>query len=116
MRRSTIVPTVSNTTGNVPSANSHNNFAPSPNQVKTIQMNRLADQLSKLQANLSHLENHVHVTAIQAEAIRRMGALQAALFMASGRVMSEASMNSVPPSSASSSHPSPSSFNHQDPM
>ncbi|EPX70828.1 DASH complex subunit Dad5 [Schizosaccharomyces octosporus yFS286] len=92
MRRSTIVPTVTNTTGNVPFVNSHNNFAPSPNQVKAVQMNHLADQLSQLQANLSHLENHLHVTAIQAEAIRRMGALQASLLMASGRVLSESNM------------------------
>lgn len=79
MRRSTIVPT-SRTSSS----------SPSPSQMKSFQMNRLVDQLSKLQSNMSHLENHLHVTAIQAEAIRRLGALQASLLMASGRVMSEA--------------------------
>jgi len=40
--------------------------------------------MAQLQAHLSDLENHLRVTAIQADSIKRLGALQASLFMAAG--------------------------------
>ncbi|EEB07634.1 DASH complex subunit Dad5 [Schizosaccharomyces japonicus yFS275] len=81
MRRSTIVPSA---LGTRPSTN-----GPSTNELKSRNISRLAEQLARLESNLSELQSHVRVTAIQAEAIRRLGGLQAALLMASGRVLSQ---------------------------
>ncbi|GAO48262.1 hypothetical protein SAICODRAFT_9023 [Saitoella complicata NRRL Y-17804] len=62
-----------------------------PTSIKPRQFAHLQSQLAQLQAHLSDLENHVRVTAIQAEAIRRLGGLQGGLFMAASRVLGEES-------------------------
>lgn len=50
-----------------------------PSQHKSRQLAHLHSQLAQLQAHLSDLDNHLRVTSIQAEAIRRLGGLQAGL-------------------------------------
>lgn len=50
-----------------------------PSQHKSRQLAHLHSQLAQLQAHLSDLDNHIRVTSIQAEAIRRLGGLQAGL-------------------------------------
>lgn len=55
-----------------------------PSSIQTRQLSHLNSQLSQLQENLSDLENQIRVTAIQADSIKRLGALQASLFMATG--------------------------------
>lgn len=50
-----------------------------PSQHKSRQLAHLHSQLAQLQAQLSDLDNHLRVTSIQAEAIRRLGGLQAGL-------------------------------------
>lgn len=52
--------------------------------IKPRQLAHLHSQMAQLQAHLSDLENHLRVTAIQADSIKRLGALQASLFMAAG--------------------------------
>ncbi|KAG4301678.1 hypothetical protein PCK1_002163, partial [Pneumocystis canis] len=60
-----------------------------PAQIRSRQLSHLHSQLAQLHANLSDLENHFRVTAIQADAVRKLGALQASMFMAVSRVLGE---------------------------
>ncbi|CCJ30583.1 unnamed protein product [Pneumocystis jirovecii] len=60
-----------------------------PAQIKSRQLSHLHSQLAQLHAHLSDLENHFRVTAIQAEAIRRLGGLQGSMFMAATKIFGE---------------------------
>lgn len=60
-----------------------------PAQIKSRQLSHLHSQLAQLHANLSDLENHFRVTAIQAEAVRRLGGLQGSMFMSASKVFGE---------------------------
>ena len=54
--------------------------ATTPAHVKSRQFSHLNSQLAQLQAHLADLDNHVRITAIQAEAIKRLGAQHASMY------------------------------------
>ena len=53
--------------------------ATTPAHVKSRQFSHLNSQLAQLQAHLADLDNHVRITAIQAEAMKRLGAQHASM-------------------------------------
>ena len=55
--------------------------ATTPAHVKSRQFSHLNSQLAQLQAHLADLDNHVRITAIQAEAIKRLGAQHASMYV-----------------------------------
>jgi DASH complex subunit Hsk3 like len=54
--------------------------ATTPAHVKSRQFSHLNSQLAQLQAHLADLDNHVRITAIQAEAMKRLGAQHASMY------------------------------------
>jgi DASH complex subunit Hsk3 like len=56
--------------------------ATTPAHIKSRQFSHLNSQLAQLQAHLADLDNHIRITAIQAEAIRRLGAQHASMYLA----------------------------------
>ncbi|EMR11476.1 hypothetical protein PNEG_00491 [Pneumocystis murina B123] len=60
-----------------------------PAQIKSRQLSHLNSQLAQLHAHLSDLENHFRVTAIQADAVRRLGGLQGSMFISASKVFGE---------------------------
>jgi len=55
--------------------------ATTPAHVKSRQFSHLNSQLAQLQAHLADLDNHVRITAIQAEAMKRLGAQHASMYL-----------------------------------
>jgi DASH complex subunit Hsk3 like len=55
--------------------------ATTPAHVKSRQFSHLNSQLAQLQAHLADLDNHVRITAIQAEAMKRLGAQHASMYV-----------------------------------
>jgi DASH complex subunit Hsk3 like len=56
--------------------------ATTPAHIKSRQFSHLNSQLAQLQAHLADLDNHIRITAIQAEAIKRLGAQHASMYRA----------------------------------
>ncbi|KAK9414250.1 putative High osmolarity sensitivity protein 3 [Seiridium unicorne] len=56
----------------------------------------LQSQLSQLSSNLSDTENLLRMTAVQAEAMRGLGAWHGGMFMAASRVLGEESVKEQP--------------------
>src|SRR5579859_4109013 len=54
--------------------------ATTPAHVKSRQFSHLNSQLAQLQAHLADLDNHVRITAIQAEAMKKLGAQHASMY------------------------------------
>jgi DASH complex subunit Hsk3 like len=54
--------------------------ATTPAHIKSRQFSHLNSQLAQLQAHLADLDNHVRITAIQAEAMKRLGAQHASMY------------------------------------
>lgn len=54
--------------------------ATTPAHVKSRQFSHLNSQLAQLQAHLADLDNHVRITAIQADAMKRLGAQHASMY------------------------------------
>ena len=54
--------------------------ATTPAHIKSRQFSHLNSQLAQLQAHLADLDNHIRITAIQAEAIKRLGAQHASMY------------------------------------
>jgi hypothetical protein len=50
-----------------------------PSQHRQRQLAHLNAQLAKLNANLTDLDGHLRVTAVQADSIKKLGAMQGAL-------------------------------------
>lgn len=57
--------------------------ATTPAHVKSRQFSHLNSQLAQLQAHLADLDNHVRITAIQAEAMKKLGAQHASMYFSS---------------------------------
>jgi hypothetical protein len=57
--------------------------ATTPAHVKSRQFSHLNSQLAQLQAHLADLDNHVRITAIQAEAMKKLGAQHASMYFPS---------------------------------
>lgn len=51
-----------------------------PAHIKSRQFSHLNSQLAQLQAHLADLDNHIRITAIQAEAMKRLGAQHASMY------------------------------------
>ncbi|KAK9776331.1 putative High osmolarity sensitivity protein 3 [Seiridium cardinale] len=64
--------------------------------VKARQLAHLQSQLSQLSSNLSDTENLLRMTAVQAEAMRGLGAWHGGMFMAASRVLGEESVKEQP--------------------
>src|SRR5271169_4001734 len=62
------------------SSSSRLSTATTPAHVKSRQFSHLNSQLAQLQAHLADLDNHVRITAIQAEAMKRLGAQHASMY------------------------------------
>ena len=55
--------------------------ATTPAHVKSRQFSHLNSQLAQLQAHLADLDNHVRITAIQADAMKKLGAQHASMYI-----------------------------------
>ncbi|ETS78496.1 hypothetical protein PFICI_10558 [Pestalotiopsis fici W106-1] len=65
--------------------------------VKARQLAHLHSQLAQLSSNLSDTENLLRMTAVQAEAMRGLGAWHGGMFMAASKVLGEESVKEQPP-------------------
>lgn len=65
--------------------------------VKARQLAHLHSQLSQLSSNLSDTENLLRMTAVQAEAMRGLGAWHGGMFMAASKVLGEESVKEQSP-------------------
>ncbi|KAH6647053.1 DASH complex subunit Hsk3 like-domain-containing protein [Truncatella angustata] len=64
--------------------------------VKARQLAHLHSQLEHLSSNLSDTDNLLRMTAVQAEAMRGLGAWHGGMFMAASRVLGEESVKEQP--------------------
>jgi len=71
------------------SSSSRLSTATTPAHVKSRQFSHLNSQLAQLQAHLADLDNHVRITAIQAEAMKRLGAQHASMYVFHGKDVTE---------------------------
>ncbi|KAI0862819.1 DASH complex subunit Hsk3 like-domain-containing protein [Xylaria cubensis] len=60
--------------------------------VKARQLTHLHSQLAQLSANLADTENLLHMTSVQAEAMRGLGSWHGGMFMAASKVLGEESV------------------------
>src|SRR5271169_4256514 len=71
------------------SSSSRLSTATTPAHVKSRQFSHLNSQLAQLQAHLADLDNHVRITAIQAEAMKRLGAQHASMYPPNSKRLSD---------------------------
>ncbi|KAI0124752.1 DASH complex subunit Hsk3 like-domain-containing protein [Xylariales sp. AK1849] len=64
--------------------------------VKARQLSHLHSQLAQLSQNLADTENLLRMTAVQAEAMRGLGAWHGGMFMAASKVLGEESVKEQP--------------------
>lgn len=70
--------------------------ATTPAHVKSRQFSHLNSQLAQLQAHLADLDNHVRITAIQAEAMKKLGAQHASMYLSPSLCFRSLSLSLTP--------------------